>query len=418
LKKCRKSFALGLFLAISIITGAFADCPGDELKVMIKGNKKTKESTIRRLADIRGECVPEEGIDAVSIKQKLLNSHLFSKVEVHIEKEPGIVTVYITVKDKWSIIPIPVLYTSEEQSGGGLLILESNLLGRKKLIVAGGGAGNVGYAIEGLYLDDAVMGSKWILVLRQLYVDRELYQYDEDDEEIYAYAEKFSLLFGILGYRVTDWLAPGIGFIYRYRDFDAVDEYTAPQDERCTNGAMLNLRIDKTDFTDYYDKGLMGTIVLQHSLKMLGARTIYGHLEATFDFTYPIWKVLTRTFIEGGWSISEDARLSNYYRLGGSVGRRGLPTDGLWVRDYISVSEQLEQVVYRHKWGTVTIAEFADCVFTDVDDNGVTYTAFPAVGAGLRAYIKELAIPAVGVDAGYGIRAGEWHISAYAGKAF
>ena len=412
-KICLFSILATFFLAA--YTGSvFGECPGDKLKVDIKGNTKTKNSTILRLAYLRGECVPEKGIDPAKIKQELLNSHLFSSVDVSVENEPGITTVHITVKDKWTIIPIPVLFTSEQESGGGLMILETNLLGRKKIAMIGASYSTNGNSYEGIYIDDAVYGSRWILVLRPLFIERNVYQY-KDEEEIYAYHQNFNLVFGILGYRVTDHIAPAVGLIYRYTGTEKVKDYRAPPKEGCTNGAMLNLRFGDVDFTDYYDKGYSGTVVLERALRELNAELIYGHFALETDFTYPIWKVLSRSFVQGGWSFGEDVQFTNYYRLGGEVGHRGLPTGGLWTPNFVSLSQQIEEVVYRHKWGTVTVAQFVDSVFTAED---YPFRTYPAIGPGLRVYLKQLAIPAVGVDAGYSLRNGQWHISAYAGKAF
>lgn len=415
----RKHFIIaiiGLAVALSYSLVFAGECKGDKLKVEIEGNNKTKESTILRLAFLKGECVPDNGLDPAFIKQELLNSHLFSDVQVEVKNEAGVAIVHITVKDKWSIIPIPQFYTSSEQSGGGVLMLESNLLGRKKMLVAGGAYSNIGNRYEGIYIDDAVMGSKFIFILRPLYIDRLLFKF-EDEEEVYAMSEKFTLLFAILGYRVTEHIAPAFGIIYRYRDLQKAEDYdyAAPPNERSSNGAMANLRFGNMDFVDYYDKGFMGTLVLEHSLQMLNADKEYGHFVASFDVVYPVWKMLSRSFVEGGWSMGKDACFTNYYRLGGEVGRRGIPDSGLWVRDYVSVSEQIEQVVYRHKYGIFTVAGFFDDVFTNQVGK---YQSYPAAGGGLRVYLKDIAIPAIGVDAGYSLNTTEWHISAYAGKVF
>ena len=414
LKKICLFFILSSFFLSAYAASAFGECPGDKLRVDIQGNTKTKNSTILRLAYLKGDCVPEGGIELAFVKQELLNSHLFSSVEVSLDKEPGLTTVHITVKDKWTIIPIPILYTSAEVSGGGLMILESNLLGRKKIAMIGASINNHGFSYEGIYIDDAVYGTRWIGVIRPLIIERDVFQY-HDEEKVYAYHEKFNLVFGIIGYRVTDHIAPGVGFIYRYRDLEKYEDYKAPPNEGRTHGAMLNLRFGDVDFTDYYDKGYSGTVVLERALREFNAKTIYGHLQVTTDFTYPVWKLLSRSFVGGGWSFGEDVQFTNYWRLGGEVGNRGLPIGGLWVSNYFSVSQQIEEVVYRPKFGVITVAQFVDGVFTAED---YPFRSYPAIGPGLRVYLKQIAIPAVGVDAGYSLRTGGWHVSAYAGKAF
>ncbi len=421
----KKVFPAAVIAAACIVfvlaPSSFAQCPGKNLEVKIEGNKKTKASTIRRLAKIRGECVPEEGLDAADIKQKLLNAHLFSEVEVNIEEGVETEVVNIRVKEKWTIIPVPVFYTSGEKSGGGLMVLESNLLGRKKMLVVGGSYSNVGNKYEAIYIDDAFFGTDGIFVVRPLFIERDIFQYD-DEEEIYGYHEKYSLFFTIFGWKITDHIAPGLGLIYRYRDMSEAEDYVAPPEQHHSNGAMFNLRVTNTDYTDYYDKGHLGTVVLEHAIEEFGADTIYGRFKVTWDFTYPVWKVLSRTFVEAGISFGEDVSISNYFRLGGSKGRRGVPDRGVWVDDYLSLSQAFEQELYEHKLGTLTITEFGDLLFTE-REGGLSadprpFRTYGALGLGLRVYLKDIAIPAVGVDGAYGFRNEGFHVTAYIGQAF
>lgn len=409
-------FLFVVLVILGVITGksAHADCEHGLLEVEIVGNTKTKSSTIKRLAKLEGECVPPRGIDGEGIRQELLNSHLFSNVAVEVSTFNNITKVKITVKDKWTIIPIPLLYTSGYQSGGGLMILETNLLGRKKMLMGGFFFGSRGNRYEGIYIDDAVWGSRWVLIIRPLFMERVVFRY-EDEEEVYAYKDDFNLIFGILGYKITDHIAPAVGLVYRYRDLSEAEGYPAPPNEKSTAGAMCNLKLSFTNFTDYYDKGFSAVFTFEHSLREFGADTIYGHFQATLEFVHPISIFLSRTFLEGGWSVGEDVGITNYYRLGGEYGYRGIPETGLWVSDYVAFSQQFEQVLYRMKLGTFTIAEFSDNVLTHEDD---PFRVYYSVGVGLRAYLKDIAIPAVGVDAGYSLRNGAWHISAYVGKVF
>lgn len=402
---------------LSVVPGVgytLADCEHGRLEVEIIGNTKTRTATIKRITKLDEECVPPEGISAERVRQNLLNSHLFSKVDVEINAAEEVTRVKIAVKDKWTIIPIPVLYTSGEQSGAGMMILETNLLGRKKMLIGGAFFGNRGNRYEGLYIDDAVWGSRWVLIIRPLFIERVVFRYDDEDE-IYAYKDNFNLVFGILGYRLTDHIAPAVGLVYRYRDLSEAEGYSAPHNERSSAGAMCNLKLSFTNFTDYYDKGFSGVFTFEHTLKEFGADTVYGHFQATLEFAHPLWIMLSRTFLEGGWSVGKDVGMTNYYRLGGEYGYRGIPETGLWVSDYVAFSQQFEQVIYRMKLGTFTIAEFSDNVFTHED---TPLRVYYSVGVGLRVYLKEIAIPAVGVDAAYSLRNGTWHISAYVGKVF
>ena len=392
----------------------FGSCPDDELRVLVEGNKKTKKHVIRRLAGLAGECVPEEGLDAENIRQELLNAHIFTDVEVEVEKEPGVATVKITVKERWTILPIPNFSTGDNETGGGLLLMEANFLGRKKMVMAGAFYSNLSQKYEGLYVDDAFLGSKWIVIARPVYSDREFFRYDDEDE-IYAYRRKFSMFFLIVGRRLTDTLAPGLGLKYLYTSTESVDDYPEPPSGGHAHSFLLNLRFNNMDYTDYYDRGINIIAVFEQATPALGSERTVSKTGFEFEMVEPLWKVLTRTHLKTGWTWGEDVDILDKYRMGGEVGARGLVTRGVWLYDFVSFSEEIEERVYRHKYGTLTLVQFMDFLFSSEDEPFRTY---PAIGGGLRAYIKQLAIPAVGVDAGYSLRNYAWHVSAHVGKAF
>lgn len=414
-----KSFYLLALLAcwLTQITDpilARASCGGDTMRVEIVGNKKTRPEVIRRIAGLKSECTPEKGVDSAAVKQKLLNSHLFSSVDVEIEKEPGITKVHITVKERWTIIPVPIFYTQKEDTGGGFLIMEANLLGRKKVIAAGGTVSTHGERYEAFYFDDAVWGSRWVLITRGFRSNVNLTRY-EDDKEVYVYHQEYNQIFGIAGWKVTDALLPGMGLMWRYRTTGEVRPYSEPPHEGLSNSVIINLRYDKTNYTSFYDQGFSALVVAEQTAGFLGSERDYGHLVGTFDLTEPLWKILTRTDLEAGKGWGPDQNILTYFKLGGKVGSRGLPARSLWISDFVSISEQIEERLFTLKLGTFTATQFVDATFTSEDDPVRVYTA---PGVGLRAYLKELAVPAFGVDVAYSLRTNQWRLSAFIGKSF
>jgi len=193
-------FVVVILLLIGSLSYGAAE--SKRLEVEISGNTRTKDNTILRLAHLQDDRVPENGLDPEYIKQELLNSHLFSSVEVKVVEAEGVTKVHITVKDKWTIIPAPIFYTSAQKTGGGLLVMDSNLFGRNKLLMFGAAFSTIGNRYEGVYLDDALFESRWILVARSLYYKKTIYQY-VDEKKIYAYNDEYTQFFILLGYKIT-----------------------------------------------------------------------------------------------------------------------------------------------------------------------------------------------------------------------
>mgnify|MGYP000620532619 CR=1 FL=1 len=83
--------------------------------------------------------------------------------------------------------------------------------------------------------------------------------------------------------------------------------------------------------------------------------------------------------------------------------------------DYGAFSVALEQAIFRHKWGTVTITQFGDLLITGEDE---PVRSYPSLGMGFRLYIKQIAVPAVGVDGAFSTWTEDFRLSAFIGKSF
>jgi len=393
---------------------SLAACPDGELVLVIEGNTKTRESVIRRIAGLEGRCAPGQGVDAGEIRRKLLNSHLFSKVDVAVDSEDTKTIVTITLKERWTIIPLPIYFSNEEETGGGMFLVEMNLLGRKKILALGATSSNIAQRFNGFYVDDAVWGSRWVIVSSALYSDEELTKY-EDEDKVYVYRQIYNQYFLVAGKKITDHWLPGAGLMYRYQQTDGVDDYAAPPRGGSSHSAIVNLRYENIDFTDYYDRGITANFLAEQSFSALGTDKDVGHFISTVTVVEPVWRLLARGKFETGWSWGADTGILTEFLIGGFVGNRGLPSRGLWVPEYGLASGTVEEKVWNHKYGILTLSQFFDITVTDEDD---PVRSYPAAGAGLRVYLKEIAIPAVGVDGAYSMRNDAWHVHAFLGGEF
>lgn len=108
--------------------------------IVVEGNNKTTRDTVTFIAQIDvGDDWKPELVDL--IKLRLVNSGLFSEVEAFWEPLPasnGGVRVHILAKDKHSWIIAPAFYAQPTNKGGGLGFGENNLFGaNQKLLLYG-----------------------------------------------------------------------------------------------------------------------------------------------------------------------------------------------------------------------------------------------------------------------------------------
>src|SRR5690606_20478624 len=128
---------------------------GQESNLLIRGNTRTKTSYIEGLYS---SCKEMEQDDDLELMEKcLLNSRLFSKVELNRNRDITIVEV----EERWTLIPIPYARSDRGENKVGLFLLERNLFGRGKMMVFGGAIGERSQSLFLMYRDPEILQSRY-----------------------------------------------------------------------------------------------------------------------------------------------------------------------------------------------------------------------------------------------------------------
>lgn len=121
-----------------VLQSAEIPLEGAEIKaIIVEDNKKTTSDTVELIAGIEvGDTWRPDMVDAV--KGRLVSSGLFKDVEVFWTKQAGGVAVHILAKDKHSWVIAPAFYNQPTNTGGGVGFGENNLFGQnQKLLLYG-----------------------------------------------------------------------------------------------------------------------------------------------------------------------------------------------------------------------------------------------------------------------------------------
>jgi len=102
-------------------------------------------------------------------------------------------------------------------------------------------------------------------------------------------------------------------------------------------------------------------------------------------------------------------------RIGGMMGFKTLPSNEISADFYISGTLTYEYPMYSHSFFTVTAAATWEQGAYKKDEKSMQNAYGP--GAGIRVYLKKIAIPAVGLDFVYNIDARELLFAASIGAA-
>jgi len=128
--------------------------------IRVDGNIKTTDDTVRLIADIeRGDDLTPEVAERV--QRDLVSSGLFRDVQVYWEPAPGGTRLGILARDKHSWVIAPAFYNQPTNKGGGVGFGENNLFGENKKLLLYGQLATGDSFFVGAYVDPSIAGTRF-----------------------------------------------------------------------------------------------------------------------------------------------------------------------------------------------------------------------------------------------------------------
>ncbi len=362
-------------------------------KISIRGLARTREAVILQYVPVRaGDKVAQLDIDQLRVYLERLR--IFSRVTIQLkeadEESPcrEHCTLLIEVKEKWSLYPIPVYVRYRDTEIGGAFLVESNALGENKGVALGGLISNRGW--QGLigFTDPHIRYTQFTTTLRYL-TGR---VFIEDATAAGNITRSYTLMRHDIqtatGYQTRAGFFAGVLAGYRSA------ELTAQQPLASSSVMNLGVRFKYTSVTpkDFFQTGLESQLDLEKGLVFAGENL---HVISSAN----AWH--TKTAKHQFLSVLFSFQYSHYpqvleQRLGGWQGTRTLPAL-LVPADQFAVAAVNYQYGFLHfSWATFSGLVFADAGVARRD--GATPIRFWGPGAGLRMYLKEITVPALGID--------------------
>lgn len=404
-------------------------------EIVVEGNRKTRDSTVREISDL---AVGQPWSDRARqhAKDELVTSGLFKDVQIHEEAVDGGIRVILEVRDKHSWIIAPTFYNQPTNKGGGLGFGENNLLGlNQKLLLYAQYATGDSFFI-GAYIDPRFLGTRWSWQLDIYLRSSRIIEYAapiawfDDPEPV----RESRLQYLNAGLKIGRELREGATLEGRVRAADV--SYTdvalaegatiedvggAPGDEvpaPGTPGLDTTFEVIATvdDRTNYWgvQEGTKAVITWEHSLP--GADFDYWYAGATVQHGITFqWN--HNVIARGSIGIGEDLPFQQEYSIGGT-GHRGLENAQLRGDFRLSAGLEYSAPVTTYRGVAIRGLTFVDAgyvTFNDIeaDDDFRHYLPGAAadglapyktsVGIGTRLYLRQVVLPLLGLDFGYGV---------------
>ena len=444
-------------LGIALASGP-ALAVGEEITdVRVLGNQRTEEATVRSVAGISiGDTLEMDTLDMV--RERLNTTGLFADVNVWWEQHKTGVRVNIAVKDKFPWAPVPTGSWSANNKSFGLLFVHGNLFGRGKQLLIGGRIATVDSGAALAYRDPSFFGS-WIYWQVQGNVQRQnIPEYYPDNPSASAGPFRSTLLnsYGI---------EPAIGIAWfrrvrtqvawRLEQFNLDRSYTPSDDmtaTSATNGEKVGIGKASMSFDfrarefavmtgtslgggfDYAQPDFGSDLTfwrvgggVEHGIRIFKSHNLVANAGATFGKDLPFWMENTaggpnlRGYLYQQFRGDSQLQAHVEYHFPlfsiGSLDFRALgfyDIQAIWFRDMPSPSSATGQYAFRD---TPDQRSFL------VDVNGwprgpgfvLDRDLHQSVGGGLRFFLRSVAVPLIGFDAGWGIESRTWRFTLIVG---
>lgn len=352
-------------------------------KIEITGLKRTKERVVTDLLDVNeGDSIEKFNED--EFKQRVLKTGIFSAPEITYIEEEDSVDLSINLKEKWTLIPMPMISVAPEESNFGITVFDSNFLGLKKIAMAG---------------FDYSTKNKFLLTL--IYIDDNLISkntgvfFSANTSNKESDSPDFKSAIGITNRSFKD-ISLGTTLVYSHLIQDLTYDYLIPG---------VSVTINKQKYSDTIQTGWSSS--LKYAVNFdLNRAEISSNLLASAKVNFnPAGRLYVGANISGS-ALNKPDPLE--FKLGGSVGSRVLQSAEN-VDEYISGDINTEFILLDLSWGAVSINGFFEAGI--YDGNRIKSKLYYGPGAGAAVYLKGVAIPALGFNFGYNIEAEEPNFS-------
>jgi outer membrane protein assembly factor BamA len=425
---------------------------GEEITdVRVMGNQRTEESTVRSVAGISiGDTLETGTLDLV--RERLNTTGLFSDVNVWWEQYKTGVRVNIAVKDKFPWAPVPTGSWSANNRAIGLLFVHGNLFGRGKQMLLGGRLADVDSGAALGYRDPALFGT-WIFWQLQANVQRQdIPEYYITDSKaglgpyrstlLVSYAAELQL--GVAWWRrVRTQIAWRLERYNLDRSYVPDDTMMNPTTTPATLGAStgigkasLSLDFRAREFAvmtgtalsfgfDLARPDFGGNLTfwragayMQHGVKFFKTHNLVVDSGVTFGKDLPFWMENTA----GGPNLR--GYLYQQFRGDSQISAGAEYHFPLFSISSLDFRALLFYDFYAIWWRELPagIGQYAFRNTPDqraflVDSMGLREGFDPrrdihqAVGGGLRFFLRSVAVPLIGFDAGYGLESRTWRFT-------
>lgn len=385
-----------IFLLLATVFSAAVYAESFPVQIKVTGNNKTRTEFIDFLVtDCLKDMDAENWADVKKneLRQCVFDSRYFRKVTIEIT-EP---VIQITVIERWTVLPIPMVHAGENSSSAGIFLIDTHFLGMGKKVIAGGVSGDRGNSFFISYRDPAIYFSNWTASFSLSKQQTDYLRY-EKDFEIDGYALTKNAASLAIGYKFLPSLEMGFQLQFDDSEYQLIEPYNLiPENYRYSK---LGLFIDynQTDYHFYFQEGYKLRVQIANQLSRNDNAENVTDFELNYDWQISMLEDhALQIKLQSRITDSNDVRDS--YKPNGDLGYRGVESGSIWASELHSVAIDYKIPIFNSKLGVWTIGPFTNhAIFTEYDTE--KQNSSTAYGAAAYMFLKGIALPGIGIIVG------------------
>jgi hypothetical protein len=381
-------------------------------RVVYAGNARTQDAAIAELTGIEAG-MPLSDIDIDAAKQNVLKSGIFSEVDLTVDAKDGGAVVTVSVKEKWTLIPVPSGYYGSGGWSAGLDLVELNFLGLRRTLVIGGSDSNLGLSGTIAYIDPRFLHTKTAFKAFSSY-GRDAEEARYMDGASYAAFDMTTADAGIYAeYPSEGRLRADIELTLRYTGISAADvaSNAGLYDATLVLVPGAGIAYDGQRFSEYRETGPTASATYAHGFSFRDM--------PSYDIVSLSAEEKFGAFLDGVADIGLEGRYGSrsFQALGplSGSGYRTLPQGCSYSGKNLALYSALELPFVKAGWCVMTGGAFYEGGIYATGLKGDTVELFHGPGISYRLYLHDVAVPAIGIDVAYNVPVGIFVFSANVG---
>jgi len=353
-----------------------------------------------------------EAFDEKDVFATVKNMSVLEPVSAELIDADNELILRVTVEEKWSVFPFPLIFAGSGETSFGLFLFDANAFGLRNTAVLGGAYGSNGWSAIAMYSHTSnrqgVPG--WTGVFMFNHQEKENVDRDEQVHRVYS-ADRFLVSSG-LNYSFTDYFIGSAGIYFSSISLKDNDNIFNPPD----SGAMIvgispRLSLRQSSWDGYFLSGQSISLDYSYNFAIYGSSYHQVDLRGVYEKSLiPGFRLNIRS--GGSWKSTEDPLFED----GPQKAQVSILPRKYSALHYAGLSAGLEKYLYKNRWGTLSVQSAYQCVLSYRLDSEFEFDHGPS--SGVVFYLSRVALPAIGTGLAYNVVSGLFQFSFSMGMSF